>query len=380
MLKRLNPAIVSMQPSGIRRIAEAARAVEGCISLTLGEPGFETPSPIREAAKRALDLGETHYPPNAGIPALREAIAAAEQAKYGTPLTAGNVLITCGSTEAIACAILAIIQPGDEVIVPTPAFGLYAQQLTIARGVYVPLHTAPHGFQLDADALERLITPRTKAILLNSPNNPTGVQYTQASIDAATALCLKHNLFLIFDAVYDRLSYLDTVPMPSFAALGERLILCNAFSKPYAMTGWRIGYCIAQEAILRELTKVHAALTVGVSTFSQVGCIDIFSVPTDAMREAYRENRDLVCARLTEMGMDVIRPDGAFYAFPSIARYGMDDEAFVMRLLHEQRVAVVPGDCFGTPGYIRLSYCTDRDTLAEGLSRLAQFLHTLNAR
>lgn len=370
----MNRRILGMQPSGIRRVAEMARGIEGCISLTLGEPAFDTPLPIREATKRALDENHTHYPPNLGLLGLRKAIAEFMGKQMERPVSYKNILVTCGSTEALACAILGIVEPGDEVIVPMPAFGLYMQQLEIAGGVCVGLQTAEHGFQIDGDALHACIGPRTKAIILNTPNNPTGVQYTQETVDIVSAACLEHDLFLIHDAVYDRLAYDGPPAMPTGAVLGERLIQCNAFSKPYAMTGWRMGYCVAAEPVVKQLGKVHAALTVGVSTFSQVGCLDIFDVPVDGMLREYRANRDFIYDRLCGMGMDVVRPQGAFYAFPSIEKYGMDDDTFVSRLMHEHKVAVVPGNCFGTPGYIRLSYCCDRETLEEGLNRLEAFL------
>lgn len=374
MQKRLSEAAAGMPASGIRRVAEMARGVEGCISLTLGEPGFDTPMPIREAACSALEAGDTHYPPNAGTAALRAAIAAYEATRQDAPVCADNVLVTCGSTEALACAMLSILAPGDEVIVPSPAFGLYQQQIQLARGVHVPLCTVSTGFQIDESALAACITPRTKAIVLNSPNNPTGVQYTRASLDAVTEACLRHDLFLIFDAVYDRLVYDDAALRPSMRALGERLIFVHAFSKTYAMTGWRVGYCLAAQPIAAVLAKVHAALVVGVSSFSQAACEDIFSVDTEAMRLAYRRNRDMACRALAEMGLAPVRPTGAFYVFPPIAAYGLTDDEFVSRLLLERKVAVVPGHCFGTPGFVRISTCCPEAHLAEGLRRLSLFL------
>lgn len=377
MEKRMNRSILSMPVSGIRRVAEIARSIPGCISLTLGEPGFDTPAPVREAAKRALDEGYTHYPPNVGYLPLRETIARFESIDDDTPLTPDNVVLTAGSTEAIASALLSILQPADEVIVPTPAFGLYAQQLHLMQGIYVPLYTAEHGFQIDGDALQECITPHTKAILINTPNNPTGVQYTQDSIDAVTEACLDHDLFLIHDAVYDRLCYDEPLARPSADILGERLIRCSAFSKTYAMTGWRVGYCIAADPVIHQIAKVHASLTVGVSAFSQMACVDIDRLPTDEMVTAYRANRDLTVARLAEMGLEVARPSGAFYAFPSIAKFGLEDEEFVDRMMYEAGVAVVPGSCFGAPGYVRLSYCCDREALIEGLNRMEGFIKGL---
>lgn len=377
MRQRLSAAATGMPASGIRKVSEMARGVEGCISLTLGEPEFDTPMPIREAACRALEAGDTHYPPNAGAAALRTSIAAYETARQDAPVHADNVLVTCGSTEALACVMLSLLEPGDEVIVPSPAFGLYQQQIQLARGVHVPLCTAPAQFQIDPSALAECITPRTKAIVLNSPNNPTGVQYTQASLDTVTDVCLRHDLFLIFDAVYDRLVYEGEALRPSMRKLGERLIFVHAFSKTYAMTGWRVGYCLAAPPILAVLAKVHAGLVVGVSSFSQAACEGIFAVDTEDMRLACKRNRDIACQALEEMGLAAVRPAGAFYVFPSIAPCGLSDDAFVVRLLREHKVAVVPGGCFGTPGFVRISTCCREAHLTEGLRRLAAFLQDL---
>lgn len=377
MQDRLSQTVAAIPQSGIRRIAELARRVPGCISLALGEPAFGTPSPIREAAKAALDRGETHYGPNAGLGGLRDAVAGFESRHYPRPLSPEHVLITCGSTEALACAFLSVLQADDEVIVPVPAFGLYAQQIQLARGRFVPLRTAASGFQIDEAALTACVTPRTKAVVVNSPNNPTGVQYTQASMDAVTRLCVRHNLFLLYDAVYDRLTYAPPVPQPDAGALGGRLIRINAFSKPYAMTGWRIGYCIAAPDILQALTRVHAALTVGAATFSQAACLDIFDIPIRAMVDAYRQNRDDAYARLCRMGLPTVRPDGAFYIFPRTDGLGIDDETLAARLVHEAGVAVVPGSCFGAPGFVRISTCGAPDDLAEGLNRLERFLQDM---
>ncbi len=376
MRDRLNPALLSLPASGIRRIAEKAREL-GCISLTLGEPSFDTPAPIREAAKRALDAGHTHYPPNRGVAALSAKIAETESRNLGVAFAPEQALVTVGSTEALACAFFALLSPGDEVIVPTPGFLLYAQQIALAGGTMVPLYTAGDDFQIGADALEALITPRTKAILLNSPNNPTGVVYSRESLDAATACCLKHGLFLIFDGVYNHFCYDGPMVYPDAARLGEKLIYINAFSKTYAMTGWRMGYVLAGRGIIPELTKAHAALTVGVATFLQIGCLDIFDVPVDAMAEAYRQNRDLVVDCLASLNLPCARPAGAFYAFPDIRGTGMDDETFVDRFMMEKGVALVPGNCFGAPGFVRLSYCTGQETLKKGLDGLRSFVHTL---
>ena len=374
----MNRAVVAMQPSGIRRITAEARRIEGCISLTLGEPDFDTPAPVCERTRRALGEGYTHYPPNAGYEPLRAQIAAHENARHGTDYTADAVIVTAGSTEAIASALLAILNPGDEVIVPVPAFGLYEQLIDLAGGVCVPLHTEADGFQIAQERLDACLTPRTKAILITSPNNPTGCVLEAASLERVARAAREHDLFVLLDAVYDRLVYRPDVPhLMDDRTLRDRLIVVQSFSKPYAMTGWRVGYGIADAPVARQMLKVHAALVVGVSAFSQRGCEGIFDVDIEPMRLRYLQRRDYVLGRLEKMGLETVRPDGAFYVFPSIARFGMTSEAFALRLMREAKVAVVPSSCFGVEGFVRITYCYSDEELREGMDRLERFVESL---
>ena len=374
----MNRAVVAMQPSGIRRITAEARRIEGCISLTLGEPDFDTPAPVCERTRRALGEGYTHYPPNAGYEPLRAQIAAHKNARHGTDYTADEVIVTAGSTEAIASALLAILNPGDEVIVPVPAFGLYEQLIALAGGVYVPLHTEADGFQIAQERLDACLTPRTKAILITSPNNPTGCVLETASLERVARAAREHDLFVLLDAVYDRLVYRPDVPhLMDDRTLRDRLIVVQSFSKPYAMTGWRVGYGIADAPVARQMLKVHAALVVGVSAFSQRGCEGIFDVDIEPMRLRYLQRRDYVLGRLEKMGLETARPDGAFYVFPSIACFGMTSEAFALRLMREAKVAVVPSSCFGVEGFVRITYCYSDEELREGMDRLERFVESL---
>ena len=374
----MNRAVTGMKPSGIRRITAEAKRTPGCISLTLGEPDFDTPPEICARTKRALDEGFTHYPPNAGYETLRKQIAAYENGRHGTDYTADEVIVTCGSTEAIAGALIAILNPGDEVIVPVPAFGLYEQLIAIAGGVYVPLHTEEDGFQITAERLLPCLTPRTKAILVTTPNNPTGCVLNAPSLALLSGVARERDLFLLLDGVYDRLTYRDDIPhLMDDPTIKERLIALQSFSKPFAMTGWRVGYSVADAAVTRQMLKVHAALVVSAPAFVQRGCEGIFETDIEPMRCRYQERRDYVLGRLSRMGLEAVRPDGAFYVFPSIAPFGMTSEDFAMRLMREAGVAVVPGSCFGVEGFVRITYCYSDEELREGMDRLERFVRAL---
>ena len=286
--------------------------------------------------------------------------------------------MTCGSTEAIACALVAILNPGDEVIVPVPAFGLYEQLIAVAGGTYVPLHTERDGFQITRERLTPCLSARTKAILVTSPNNPTGCVLDASSLALLARLSKERDLFLLLDGVYDRLTYRDDIPhLMDDRTLKDRLIALQSFSKPYAMTGWRLGYSVADASVTQQMLKVHASLVVSAPAFVQRGCEGIFETDIEPMRLRYRERRDYVLDRLERMNLTAVRPDGAFYVFPSIAQFGMTSEAFAMRLMREALVAVVPGSCFGAEGFVRITYCYSDEELKEGMDRLERFVSKL---
>lgn len=378
MIKKLNPTVLALEPSGIRRITQMAREIPDCVYLTIGEPDGDMPEAVRDDIIASLRAGDTHYPPNTGIAALCAAIAAHTNEKHGTAYTPDCAIVTNGSTEAIATALMGILSQGDEVIVPVPSFGLYDSLIRLAGGKVVHLHSEKDGFQIRRHALEACMSDRTKAILFASPNNPTGLIYDAESLALMKEAALSRDLFLLLDAVYDELVYEPDMPHLARAlSLREHLIVLQSFSKPYAMTGARIGYLLSDGAIAQQLLKVHAALTVGTATFIQQGCVNIFDVPLEEMRLKYRARRDKVLGRLTQMGMDFHSPQGAFYVFPSVAKYGMDAGTFVYRLMNEQKLALIPSTCFGVDGYVRLSYCYDDATLEKGLDRLEQFVSGL---
>ena len=374
----MNTALGSVGKSGIRVFTQMAKQEPGCLFLTLGEPDFDTPAPVRTAAKASLDAGETHYGENNGQPFLREAIAAFEQTKHGLPYSPDEIIVTVGATEALFCALFGILNPGDEVIVPTPAFGLYESIVKLCRGVYVPLDTRETGFQITAEQLRRAVTPRTKALILTSPNNPTGCVYTHETLEAIHSVVRDAPLFILCDEVYRDLTYTDRFESFSrYQDLRQQLIVAQSFSKPYAMTGWRVGYLMADGPVKSQLEKVHQYDVVSVPTFVQRACVKALDTDVRPMRETCRRRRDYVCARLDAMGLSYFRPEGAFYVFPSIAAYGMDSTVFCTRMVKEGKLACTPGVCFGAEGFLRISYCYGDDVLREGMDRLERFLHTL---
>ncbi len=378
MQDRLSGALAGLKPSAIREFTRLAAQTPDCVRLTLGEPDFDTPAPIVAAAGEALAAGETRYIENSGVRALREKIAAFERATGGLDYAPDEVIVTAGATEALFAALFGALDPGDEVIVPTPAFVLYERVVGLCRGVFVPLDTAPRGFQIDADDLARLVTPRTKAIILNSPNNPTGCVYDAASLAAVRAAVSGRDIFVICDDVYRRLCYLDGChSFAEFGDLREQIIEVQSFSKPYAMTGWRMGYLMADRAVASKLALLHQFMVTSTPAPFQRACLAALDTDPSGMVAVYRRRRDFVLARLRGMGLDTPTPEGAFYAFPSIARFGLDSTAFCTRLLREARVAVTPGACFGADGHIRISYCCSDESLKEGLDRLALFVRAL---
>lgn len=372
----LNRNLDPLQRSGIRRFTNLAKEVPDCVMLTIGEPDFETPEPIKAAAVAALEQNQTHYAPNQGIEPLRRAVAEYESAR-GMDCAPERVLITVGATGALFTALTGILNPGEEVIIPTPAFSLYETITTAAGGKSVALDTAKDGFQITEEALEALITDKTKAIVLNSPNNPTGAVLSEASLAAVKRAVKEKPIYIICDNVYNQLCYGDCPDLSLDAELRDRVLLCQSFSKPYAMTGWRVGYLIGPQAVMDRLLLLHAAQVAAVPTFVQAACVEALKTDVSAMRNEYRVRRDYVMERLARMGLDFPKPEGAFYIFADISRFGMTGEVFCERLIREAAVAAVPGSCFGGEGFIRLSYCCARERLELGMDRLEQFLKRL---
>ncbi len=371
----LSHNLSDLRLSGIRRYTALAAEVGDCVMLTLGEPEFDTPKPIVEAAKTALDSGFTHYTENRGNAALRRAIAAFEAEKRGLTYDENEVIVTAGATEAIFIAMMGVLNPGDEVIIPVPAFSLYSTIAKLLGAVPVEVDTAPNGFQLTADALSEAITSRTKLLILNSPNNPTGVIYTEENLRRIGELVKGQAIFVLSDDVYWGLSPCFT--FSQLTALKEQILSVQSFSKPYAMTGWRMGYLMVHETLANKLTALHGHCITCTPSMLQQACLTALATDPGAMAECYRTRRDYLCGRLQAMGLPHIRPQGAFYIFPDIRHLGMSSDTFCTRLIREGRVATVPGSVFGREGFFRMSYCCAMDTLKTGLDRLESFLHTL---
>lgn len=369
----LNSNLSSLKRSGIRVYTNMAREIPDCAMLTIGEPDFDTPQPIKDAAWESLRRGQTHYAPNQGIPALRNAVAEYETGR-GNPTKPEEVLITVGSSQALFTALLGILNPGEEVIVPVPAFSLYETIITIAGGRVVPLDLTKTDFQITPESLNDLITPKTKAIILNSPNNPTGAVLNRQSLEAVKQAVLGKPIFVISDNVYNLLSYEECPDLCLDADLREQVLLCQSFSKPYAMTGWRLGYLKCPEYVMDRLLLLSAGTIASVPTFVQEAGVAALREDTAPMREVYRRRRDYVTSRLRAMDLTFPEPKGAFYVFVDIRKYGMTSDEFATRLIREGKLAAVPGSCFGVEGYLRLSYCYADEELKKGLDRLEAFI------
>ena len=379
MEERLNPRLTASPRSAIRQFAQLAAATPGCISLTLGEPDFPTPLPVCDAAKASLDRGQTHYIPNNGSPALCRAIAAFESEAHGLTYGPDEVIVTVGATEALFIALLGILEPGDEVLVPTPAFVLYQCIVGIAGGVFVPVDTAKTGFQLTEAQLRAAVTAKTKAIVLNSPNNPTGCVLNEESLAAVVQIAREFDLFVLCDEVYRQLHYAPEIPQFStrYPDLKDRVLVIQSFSKPYAMTGWRLGYCMADAKLMDRIQVFHQYCVTSVPSFVQRACVTALETDTSEVVEIFRKRRDYVYQRLVDMGLDVEKPEGAFYMFVDIRKFGMDSNTFCTRMLKEGLVGVIPGIHFGTEGFMRLSYCYSDADLKEGLDRIEKFIKSL---
>ena len=372
----LNSNLSTLKRSPIRLFTNMARETPGCAMLTIGEPDLDTPEKIREAAVSAIRAGHTHYAPNQGTPALRQAVAEFETNR-GNPTVPEQVLITIGATHALFTALLGILNPGEEVIVPTPGFMLYETIVTVAGGKVVPLDISKSGFQIDEAALRAAITDKTKAIVINSPCNPTGTVFTGESLNTVKTAVLGKPIFVICDGVYNQLVYGSCPDISLDADLREQMILCQSFSKPYAMTGWRIGYLTAPPYVMDRLLLLNSAEITAVPTFLQDAAITALATDPAPMVEIYRRRREYVCRRLDEMGLSYPAPDGAFYVFPNVSHLGLSSEELCIRMIKEGGVAAVPGSCFGAEGYIRLSYCYSDEELKTGLDRMEAFIRQL---
>ena len=372
----LNQNLSALKRSQIRVFTNLAKATPGCAMLTIGEPDLDTPEEIKASAIAALTANHTHYAPNQGTPALRQAVAEFETGR-GHETTPEQVLITIGACQALFTALFGILNPGEEVIVPTPGFGLYESIAIIAGAKVVPLDVTKTGFQITEEALASVITEKTKAIVINSPCNPTGTIFNEESLAAVKRAVLEKPIFVICDNVYHALRYGPCPDLSLDPELKDQLILCQSFSKPWAMTGWRMGYLTCPNYVMERLLLLSAATITAVPTFLQEAAVTALHTPVEPMREIYRKRREYVCGRLRAMGLSFPEPEGAFYVFVDIRKFGLDSETFCTRMIREGKLAAVPGACFGAEGYLRLSYCYSDEELKTGLDRLERFIAML---
>ena len=384
-MKPLNAVITACPPSGIRRFFDIAAEMGDVISLGVGEPDFVTPWRVREAGIYALEHGYTTYTSNAGLLQLRELICAELASRYDVQYApTQECLITTGVSEGLDLALRVLLNPGDEVIVPEPCYVAYEPCVSFAGGTPVRVPTRwEDDFAVDAAVVEQAITPRTKAVLLGSPANPTGAVQPLASLRALVALAERHDLYLISDEIYDRLTY--TGPHTCLGALPGargRTVLLGGFSKAHAMTGWRVGWICAPRPVAELCVRVHQYTMLCAPHVSQLAAVEALSGGTgdvDEMVADYDRRRRVFVKGLRELGLDCPEPGGAFYAFPSIRSSGLDSETFAERLLHAEKVAVVPGNVFGPcgEGHVRCSYATALPLLEEALERIGRFLGSL---
>ncbi len=378
----ISQKVDTLPPSGIRKFFDLLSSVEDVISLGIGEPDFVTPWHIREAGTYSLEKGYTMYTSNSGMPELRQELASYLQLRYRVSYHPEHeILITTGSSEGLDIALRAIINPGDEVIIPNPCYVAYPADIILAGGVPILVPTnEENNFVVRATDIEARITKQTKAILIGYPANPTGAVMSQKEADAIARLAKKYDLLVISDELYARLVYgAEHICFPSLPGMKERTILISGFSKSHAMTGWRIGYVAAERRFIQALAKIHQYTMLSAPTMAQMAAIEALrngESEVEKMVQEYNRRRRLMVKRLNEIGLPCFEPKGAFYAFPSIKATGMNSEEFAEKLLLEEKVAVVPGTAFGPygEGFIRCCYATSLSSIEEALRRMDRFI------
>jgi aminotransferase len=374
----------SIPPSGIRRFFDMLNEMHDVISLSIGEPDFTTPEPITRAAIVSLEAGATHYTANGGMIELRQLIAAQLESRYSVGYEPrSELIITVGASEGVDASLRAILDPGDEVIYHEPCFVAYAPGIQLAGGVAVGIPTGDAtNFEVSAAQIEAAVTPRTKAIFLGYPNNPTGAVLTRDQLLAIGEVAERHDLLVVSDEIYDRLTYggHEHTAFSALPGMRERTVLIGGFSKSYAMTGWRIGYVAAPAALMNGIAKVHQYAIMCAPTAAQHAAMEALRIGepyVESMRAEYDRRRQLMTTRLNEMGLRCFEPRGAFYCFPNVTdATGLDDETFAQRLLTEEHVAVVPGTAFGPSGagHVRMCYATAYEELIEAMDRMERFV------
>lgn len=381
----LNKRVTGLKPSGIRKYFDIAATMQDVISLGIGEPDFFTPESISQAGIRSIRNGDTHYTSNAGLIDLRRALSKHLEKKYAVSYNPDNeLIITVGVSEALYLVFTAVLEPGDEVIIPTPCFVSYQAEVELAGGVAVEVPSRlENNFSPDPAAIEAAVTPRTRAILLGYPNNPTGAVATRATLQKIADIAEKYDLLVVSDEIYDRLVYdFEHVCFSSFPGMHKRTVLLGGFSKAYAMTGWRIGYSAAPVEITKGMLRIHQFTVMSAPTMSQVAAMEALENGEPFVEEMvaeYDRRRRLIVSGLNLLGLKTFEPRGAFYAFPQITVSGLNENLFAERLLQEEHVALVPGSAFGAggEGFVRCSYATSYEKIEEALRRIDRFMRRM---
>ncbi|EMT45017.1 aminotransferase [Anoxybacillus flavithermus] len=381
----LSDTVSRLKPSGIRRFFDLAASMEGVISLGVGEPDFITPWGVREACILSLEQGYTSYTANAGLLELRKEISDYLLRRFRVSYDpVDELIVTVGASQALDVSLRAIVNPGDEVIVVEPSFVSYAPLVSLAGGVPIPVQTSgTYQFKLQPEQIEQVVTPKTKALIICSPNNPTGTVLNAEELAQIARIVAKHDLLVISDEIYAELCYDEQyTSFPAIAHMRERTILINGFSKGFAMTGWRLGFIAAPKDLATAMLKIHQYTMMCAPTMAQYAAIEALRNGADdveQMKKSYRQRRNFFVQSLNELGLSCHMPGGAFYAFPSVQSTGMTSEQFAERLLLEEKVAVVPGNVFGASGegYIRCSYASSLEQLQEAIRRMKRFVERL---
>jgi aminotransferase len=386
MRNPLSKVVTEIQPSGIRKFFDIVTEMKDAISLGVGEPDFDTPWFVRDEGIYSLEQGKTFYTSNSGLKELKQEIAAFLQRKYNLSYDySDEIFVTVGGSEAIDLALRAMADPGDEVLIPQPSYVSYLPCAKLAGAVPVPIELkAENEFRLTREELENAITPKTKILVLPFPNNPTGAVMEQKDLDAIYDVIVANDLFVITDEIYSELTYTGTghVSIASMPGMKDRTIYINGLSKSHAMTGWRIGYACGPELIISQMLKIHQFAIMCAPTTSQYAAVAALRDGDEDvahMREEYNGRRRYLLHRFKKMGLDCFEPYGAFYTFPCIKEFGMSSDEFAMKLLEEEKVAVVPGTAFGDcgEGFLRISYAYSMDNLKEALDRIESFVGRL---
>ncbi len=383
--KSLSATITDIKPSGIRKFFEILNERKDVIGLTVGQPDFVTPWHIRDAGIRSLQEGLTYYTANNGMIEMREEIAKYQSRRFGLSYDpASEIIITVGGSEAIDMAMRAVIEPGDEVLVPEPSFVCYGPLATLAGAKAVPIPLSPdNGFRLTAKQLRDAITDKTKLLVLPFPNNPTGSVMRLEDLEAIAEVLRETNICVLSDEIYAELTYGDKhVSIASLPDMRERTIIANGFSKAYAMTGWRMGYTLAPDYFTKQMAKVHQYAIMCAPTTSQYAAIEALKngdPDIEYMKGEYEGRRNLIVSELNRIGIDAFMPEGAFYVFADLRKFGIDDEEFCQRLLDEKGCAIVPGSAFGESGrgFARISYAYSPSHIIKAIERMEAFIKTL---